>query len=165
MTSYSVEHDCPPSGGNPRRFKTVTVLFKRKFGWCHVFIHTASLASALLVAKPTYPLFPTTPVLQLLNPPEEIESMADSYFQRIYTAEQSIEEVRFFRYPVVVQASAHLFKAICSKFVFLFCFLQCCRCHVNHKFIVCPAQCSCLRALAFEAIAGDSHHTAHALIR
>lgn len=31
---------------------------------------------------------------QLLNPPEEIESMADSYFQRIYTAEQSIEEVR-----------------------------------------------------------------------
>lgn len=30
---------------------------------------------------------------QLLNPPEEIESMADSYFQRIYTAEQSIDEV------------------------------------------------------------------------
>lgn len=34
-----------------------------------------------------------TPRSQLLNPPEEIESMADSYFQRIYTAEQSIEEV------------------------------------------------------------------------
>lgn len=32
--------------------------------------------------------------VQLLNPPEEIESMADAYFQRIYTSEQSIEEVR-----------------------------------------------------------------------
>lgn len=51
-----------------------------------------------------------TPVFQLLNPPEEIESMADSYFQRIYTAEQSIEEVRLFTCPVVTQASAHLLR-------------------------------------------------------
>ena len=35
----------------------------------------------------------TSRVSQLLNPPEEIESMANSFFHRVYTGEQSIDEV------------------------------------------------------------------------
>ncbi|CAM9552602.1 unnamed protein product, partial [Ectocarpus sp. 12 AP-2014] len=48
-------------------------------------------ASAKQLAEAGKKMHPT--LNQLLNPPEEIESMANSYFQRIYTAEQSIEEV------------------------------------------------------------------------
>lgn len=56
--------------------------------------------SSLFSCEFTFPLSPPrnsrqhATRRQLLNPPEEIESMADSYFQRIYAAEQSIDEVR-----------------------------------------------------------------------
>lgn len=92
-------------------FSSVSVVFGRS-DLIAERLRAALLVVCMLTLSPSFPLLTPSPALpgprskrtlrQLLNPPEEIESMADSYFQRIYAAEQSIDEVRYTALPPAV---------------------------------------------------------------